>query len=79
MDRCVCCGEQVPEGTIICIDCLKKFDEELERKYNTPFITQQECQENKKEKVIKFKENYLKYVYGGIAIFIIIAIALALV
>ena len=24
-DRCVCCGEIVPEGTQVCNNCLKKF------------------------------------------------------
>lgn len=25
VDRCVCCGEIVPEGTMVCSNCIKKY------------------------------------------------------
>ena len=25
MDFCVCCGAYVPEGTMVCIQCMKKY------------------------------------------------------
>ena len=32
VDRCVCCGEIIPEGTMVCPNCWATHEELLKRK-----------------------------------------------
>ena len=32
MNYCICCGEVIPEGTLVCPDCLEKYGEPRQSK-----------------------------------------------
>ena len=51
-NRCICCGEEIPEGLMICPACQKKS----EIKYNT---TKQNDPERKEDRFTKLMDDWI--------------------
>lgn len=54
IDTCACCGEYVPEGTMVCQNCLEKSNERLKQGSNRKNTKMGNCQ--KYELVRRFRK-----------------------